>query len=399
MILQPLDYHQRVVDALMAREPRLWDWFQSDQFTDDYAREKSLALDRTAIRLGRSGNAANTQRYALADTARERLDLDANVVLYQSQDSIGVPNAMLHYIPGQITIEFSGRILELLEEDELLDLIGHETAHYKLYQEDGGHHHTAVRLLHWVLNNQDVPDVWPQTARRLSLYTEVYCDTAGYMVTGSRDAAIRSLVKTIGDFRDADAATYLQQAEAILSADASSSRGVTHPELYIRVKALANREAMDDAAFEAALHPLIEGDLSIDTLDILGQTRLEQLTRRLIDAFVMTDACVRTEMVLAHIQYFFPKYRWPFEDKRTEFIAPQTDVPTREYLAYVLLDLATCDRESFEDALGLALLLATQTKLKGAFRTVVRRELKFTTDECNKFERHGTKLLAGDACV
>jgi len=141
---------------------------------------------------------------------------------------------MLHYIPGLITVEFAGRILELLDEEELLDLLGHEIAHYKLYQDEGGRHHTAVRLIHWICRRDSCPILWRETARRLSLYTEVYCDIAGYLVTGNRDASIRGLAKTVADFKDADAKEYLKQAEAILAQEKFGSKGLSHPELYIR---------------------------------------------------------------------------------------------------------------------------------------------------------------------
>ncbi len=202
--LLPFAYHRRVADYLEKHEPELWNWFNSDEFEASFESRARLAIEKSAVRLGRTGNEANARRYVLADQVRDKLELDAEVVLYQSQDTQGSPNASLYYIPGQITIEFVGRILELLNEVELLDLIGHETAHYKLYLEDGGKHLTAVRLLHWIAAREGVADVWPETARRLSLYTEIYCDTAGYLVTGDREAAVGGLVKAIADFRDAD---------------------------------------------------------------------------------------------------------------------------------------------------------------------------------------------------
>jgi hypothetical protein len=65
----------------------------------------------------------------------------------------------------------------------------HEIAHSKLYQDEGGRHHTAVRLIHWICRRDGCPVAWLETARRLSLYTEVYCDIAGYLVTGNRDTS------------------------------------------------------------------------------------------------------------------------------------------------------------------------------------------------------------------
>jgi hypothetical protein len=396
MKLEPLGYHRRVADTLVYREKDLWGWFQSDKFADQYQREAQLRLSKSAIQLGRDANANNARRYELAEVARDKLGLAADIVLYQSQDSGGAPNAMLHYIPGQITVEFAGRVLELLDEDELLDLLGHEIAHYKLYQDDGGRHHTAVRLVHWICRREDCPSTWLETARRLSLYTEVYCDTAGYIVTGNRDVSIRGLAKIIADFKDADAKTYLAQAETILAQEKTGSQGLSHPELYIRAKAIANREALDEQAFEASLVPLIEGPLDIDALDVLGQETLEELSRSLIDLFTRPEVN-RTDAVMAHARQFFPKFRWPTKTSNTTIALPDVTPQTRDYLAYVLLDLAHCDQTRAEDALATALVIARQSGLDAAFRKIARKELKKTTDEMVKFERHGLTVLGGAA--
>ena len=396
MKLEPLTYHRRVADTLASKEKELWGWFQSDTFAEQYQREAQLRLSKSALELGRDGNANNVRRYELAEAARDKLGLAADIVLYQSQDAGGAPNAMLHYIPGQITVEFCGRVLELLDEDELLDLLGHEIAHYKLYQEEGGRHHTAVRLVHWICRRDDCPIIWLETARRLSLYTEIYCDTAGFIVTGNRDVSIRGLAKMVADFKDADAKAYLAQAETILAQEKSGSQGLSHPELYIRAKAIANRDALDAQGFEGSLVPLIEGPLDIESLDILSQESLQDLTRSLIDCFARPEAN-RTEAVMAHARHFFPKYRWPAKSAISTIVLPDTTSETRDYLAYVLLDLAHCDQAHAEDALGTALVVARQCGLDAAFRKVARKELRKTTDELAKFERHGVTVMGGVA--
>ena len=227
--LSPLAYHRRVADALASKEKELWDWFQSDKFAEQHEREARLRLDKSAIRLGRDGNANNTRRYELADTARDKLGLTADIVLYQSQNSGGAPNAMLHYIPGQITVEFVGRILELLDERGTARPA--RPRDRPLQALPGGRSALSHGRAPGSLDcpRDDCPRVWFETARRLSLYTEVYCDTAGYIVTGSRDASIRGLAKIIADFKDADAKTYLAQAETILAQEKTARRDFRIP--------------------------------------------------------------------------------------------------------------------------------------------------------------------------
>jgi hypothetical protein len=394
--LEPLAYHRRVADALASREKELWDWFRSDTFAEQYQRDAQLRLSKSAIQLGRDGNANNARRYELAEAARDKLGLAGDIMLYQSQDAGGAPNAMLHYIPGQITVVFCGRMLELLDEDELLDLLGHEIGHYKLYEEDGGRYHTATRLIHWICQRDGSPVVWRETARRLSLYTEVYCDVAGYIVTGSRDISIRCLAKTAADFKDADAKTYLKQAEAILAQEKAGSQGFTHPELYIRAKAIANRDTLDPQAFEASLVPMIEGPLDIATLDILGQAALQELTRLLID-LMASPAGNRADAVMAHARQFFADYRWPDGPAAEAAALPDMTSQTLDYLGYVLLDLAHCDQERAEDLLAAALGVAGRYGLDAAFRKIARKELKKTVDELARLERQAAAGGVADA--
>ncbi len=391
MQLVPLPYHRRLATLLAAREPALFEWFGSDALASDHAREMRISLDKSALRLGRQDNPINERRYQLAERARDALGLSEPLALYQSLDTGGPPNAYLHYIPDQITITFEGRILELLDEQEMLDLLGHEIAHFKLYREDDGRHYTTVRALHWICGRDGCPQVWHETARRLSLHTEIYCDVAGLIVTGNRDVSIRCLAKIIADFKDADAKTYLTQVEAILSADPSRSKGRSHPELHIRAKALVNRAEMDDATFEASLTPLIEGALDIEAMDLPEQVLLEEITRALIDRFARQPAC-RTDAVQAQIRQFFPRYQWPGRAKAQPAI-PALATTTRDYLAYLLLDLATADPERLDEGLALALVMAKSIGIGSTVARMARSELKRTADEVQRLEAQGEKLM------
>ena len=223
MQLQPLPYHVDVAQRLEATEPELWTWFRSDSFAEKYKTATTGDLLRTAIRLDRSG--PNERRYALAERARDALQLTEPIMLYQMQESSGAPNAYLVFTPGEIVITFVGRILELLDTDaELLDLLGHEISHYKLFAEAGGRFHAVDRLLSWLVQRDHCPPEFAETWRRNRLYTEIYCDIGGLLACGDRDATIRGLVKSIADFKDADAATYLRQAEELMAWGPGASR-------------------------------------------------------------------------------------------------------------------------------------------------------------------------------
>ena len=268
LLLEPLPYHVAVADILERVEPELWRWFRSDAYAKAYKAETDRDLLRTAIRLERSTDKSgpNERRYRLAETARDALGLSAPITLFQMQETGGVPNAFLVYVPAEILIAFSGRILELLVTDaELLDLLGHEISHYKLYAEADGRFHTTDRLLMWLMQRDNCPPEFAETWRRNRLYTEIYCDLGGLIACGDRDATIRGLVKAIADFKDADADSYLRQARELVAkgphaSDLGATRGTTHPELHVRVLAIAGAETASREDFDALLRPLIAGD-------------------------------------------------------------------------------------------------------------------------------------------
>ena len=63
---------------------------------------------------------------------KARLQLDIPVTLYQAEHSLA-NNAALYFIPGEGHVVFSGPVLTLLNADELKSVLGHELAHYHLW--------------------------------------------------------------------------------------------------------------------------------------------------------------------------------------------------------------------------------------------------------------------------
>ena len=318
MLLEPLPYHVTVADILERAEPELWRWFRSDAFTKTYKAATDKDLLRSAIRLERAtdGSGPNERRYALAEQARDALGLSVPITLFQMQDAAGAPNAFLVFTPGEIVIAFSGRILELLVTDaELLDLLGHEISHYKLFTEAEGRYHTVDRLLLWLIQRDNCPPEFLETWRRNKLYTEIYCDLGGLIACGDRDATVRGLVKAIADFKDADAESYLRQAKELLAKEPGATRGTTHPELHVRVLAIANA-GMPREEFHTLLRPLIAGKIELGGLDLLDQQRLRDLTRAVLGR-VLSDKTAASEEAVAHARQMFPDYQLPAGDRKS----------------------------------------------------------------------------------
>jgi Peptidase family M48 len=375
MLLQPLPYHVAVADHLERAESELWSWFRSDKFAEKYKTSTNDDLLRSAIRLDRIG--VHARRYMLAERARDTLGVKASVVLYQMQDSSSVPNAYLIYSPGEIKIAFAGRILELLDTHaELLDLLGHEISHYKLYTEADGRYHTVDRLLHWLIQRDQCPSEFIESWRRNRLYTEIYCDIGGLIACGDLDATIRGLVKSIADFKDADAQSYLRQAQELMTRGPGATRGTTHPELHVRVLAVAGATSTPPAEFHASLQALIAGKVELGGLDRLDQAHLGRLTRELLDR-VLADPTARSDHALAHAQQMFSDYVLPAG------LARPLSVPTAalaagaiDYLVYVLLDIGSLDGSASRGAMAVAANAADELGIGARFREIARLELK-----------------------
>ena len=377
MQLEPLAYHVAVADLLQRAEPELWKWFASDAFAEKYKIATDADLLKTAIRLDRTG--PNERRYALAEQARDKLGLSVPIKLHQMQASDGAPNACLVYTPGEIVIVFAGRILELLITDaELLDLLGHEISHYKLLDEAGGRFHIVDRLLVWLIQRDNCPAEFFETWRRNRLYTEIYCDIGGLIACGDRSATIAGLVKSIADFKDADAASYLTQARDILAlgAQAARSRGVTHPELHVRVLAIAAADQDRIEALEPLIQELISGTIELGALDLIDQQSLRSLSRKLLDR-LLGPGSAPSEEALAHARQIFHDYKPPSDD-----VAPLADETKRlsastiDYLVYLMLDFGTLDGASSRQALAVAATAADELGCGARFREIARLELK-----------------------
>jgi Zn-dependent protease with chaperone function len=133
-VLNPLPYHVELRAYLKSAERELWNWFASAQAKADYTEHLRLDLLKSTYRLEPGGHA---ELYAGLAEAKAKLELDIPVTLYQAQNSLQL-NAALFFIPGEGHIVFSGPMLNLLNAEEVKSVIGHELAHYVLWQREGG---------------------------------------------------------------------------------------------------------------------------------------------------------------------------------------------------------------------------------------------------------------------
>src|SRR5215831_20960460 len=84
-ILEPLPYHLELRDYLKSEERELWNWFASAQAKADYTENLRLELLKSTYRLDPAGH---PELYAGLDDAKQKLQIEIPVTLYQAQNSL-----------------------------------------------------------------------------------------------------------------------------------------------------------------------------------------------------------------------------------------------------------------------------------------------------------------------
>ncbi|MFT7581091.1 MAG: Zn-dependent protease with chaperone function, partial [Myxococcota bacterium] len=352
--LPPLPYHRAVCDYLQIRETSLWAWLSSPDAREKFAGTVRLQLLKATYRLDPTTHASV---YDSVEACRTALGLKVPVTVYQSQDSGAELNAMLLYAPDHAHVVLMGPVLEKLTEAEVRALLAHEIAHHILWSADTGDIFTASRVLAAMSQTSGEP-AHANTESRFSRYTELFCDRAGLVVCNDRNVVVSTLVKMSTGMADVSADAYLDQVEEVLNADkkAKSAEGLSHPETFIRARALElwdgtrTRNSDDDlaaskatAAAEAAeaIDALVRGPLDWDGLDILDQVRLDQLTQDLIRRAVTPPWVKQHEAVMAHARMFWANADLSTDTQASDSSASDTKLSAGlseavvDYLAYV----------------------------------------------------------------
>lgn len=387
--LEPLPYHFELRDYLKSRECELWGWFASARAQADYAESLRLELLKSTYRLD---PAEYPELFQNLEAAKISLGLDVPVTMYQAQNNPH-PNAVLCFLPGEAHIVFSGPVLTLLDAAELKSVLGHELAHHVLWTRDGGEFQIADRLIQAVAADPRASASHEQTARRYQLYTEIFADRGSLRVVGDIHPVVSGLVKIGTGLAQVSADGYLKQAAEIFASATPATEGLSHPESFIRARALALWEEREDAA-APAIAAMIEGAPALDDLDVLGQVRMTAHTRRLIEQ-LLRPRWFQTPAVLGHARQFFADLE-PATAPDPSALAPLrlSDAKLRDYLCYVLLDFATIDPDLDDLPLAAALCLSQQLDLDPMFEKLAAKELSRRVRDVRRLKEEAPELFA-----
>jgi len=264
---------------LQAEEPELWSWFVESSAKADAAEDSGAEVElmKTAIRLEGGPYASTT---AQARLLAARLGLEEEIIVYQSLDDDN-RNASVMTFGGKIHILFSGNMLELLEDAELRTVLLHELAHIVLWRLEDGDYRVLDAMIHR-LADESTDTAVAESARRVRLHTEVWADSVALLVLNDLPTVVTTLMKTSSGLRHVDPEAYLRQAERILAQDQTTTSAQTHPEHHLRVACLALPADAPDRNDQIAW--LVEGPDDLDTVDLLGQLRLQSLVAQVLVA-------------------------------------------------------------------------------------------------------------------
>jgi hypothetical protein len=204
---------------------------------------------------------------------------------------------------------------------------------------------------------------------------------------------ISALVKLSTGIDRVNVEAYLEQADEILENDNKSTHAVSHPETFIRAKALDlwvnNKE---EAAKE--IEKYIEPKIEFEKLNLFSQEKLQNLTYQLISIF-LKPVWSKSERIVNMAKEYFPNFiadtNLDVEDV-FEQIA-ETGNSTKKYLSYVLLDFALVDSELGNIPLGYAFELADYTKIIDEFNVIVKKELNLTVRKLKELQKEAITEL------
>lgn len=379
--LEPLAYHVGVVDHLKRHEPDVWAWASSQRARDEHLQKARDNLLRDTYRLEAGAHAGI---HAELRQAMQRLGIDAPATLYQAGSAR--MNAALVFLPGEIHIVLEGPILERLSDIERLALFGHELAHHLLWSRDDGDFLVADRILNDALGSPQASASHLETFRRYALHTELFADRGAAVAAGAMEPVVNLLIKTHTGITDPDPMAYLRQATEIDARDSGASAGATHPETFLRARALDLWWRRADE-LEAWLDRRLCGALALSSLDLAGQSRLQAMTRGFL-AFFLGDDEVRSDAVIQQVRGMFPDWS-PHEPALppSAFAAAAVDASVREYLNALMLDLALVDDEAQDAALRRAVRTAHELGSLEPMLAALRRDARLGKREIDKLKK------------
>lgn len=392
-MLQALPYHLKVRDFFKS-QTKTWDYFAKNETKEEQLRYFKTELLKNTYKFDTE---SEPELYQKIEWIKEKLELaNLPVTVYQAQYTDEL-NASIAYLQNEAHIVFSGQLIKLLDSDELTAVLAHELTHIKLFTVENGELEIADRVITAVANNISSEAVHIETARLFKLYTEIYCDRGSLLVLGHTAPVICSLVKVSTGLEKVNADSYIKQADEILSdANETITAGISHPENFIRAKAISLWHRQNEKA-EEEISKMIEGVAKLDTLDLFQQKKTETLTRLFIQLF-LKPKWFQGNITLSLARQYFADFVTNEKAVLTDDTIKgfeQLHTSVKDYFSYILLDFIFADPALEEIPAGWAFQFSEDLFLKDRFEPALKKEQKLTDKQFRQYKEKALKAYGG----
>jgi Peptidase family M48 len=374
MLLKPFPFHEKLKDYFK-NQGKTWEWFADEKIISSQNEAYKTDILKNSYRITKE---EEPRIYELLEQAKDKLGVIIPITIYQSQ-YVDMNNASIVMLDKEAHLVLSGSIMKILNDDELLALLGHELSHVLLYTFDNGNYEVANRIINAIANEGGSELYYYETARMYQLYTELFCDLGAFKVCGDINPVICTLVKVNTGLEKVSAESYLQQASEILDRIETGSEGTTHPELYIRAKSLELFKE-NEIEYYTKIADLVHGKVDLHQLNIFTKKELHETTKELID-IILKPKWTQSDHSIVLYKHYFTAYNrnsevFINEAFKVKINASKTN--TKDYFSYVMLDFAMCDTELKEPFIGLILDLSEQLGLEENLKIILKKELKLS---------------------
>lgn len=371
MDFEVFPYHKNVKEYFK-NQVKTWEFFEKIQQNKEEFEKFKLELLQNAYRFPK-----DHQLYQLLSKVLEKISINQEITFYQAQ-YLPNSNASVAISPDEAHIVFSGDILKQLNDEELLATIAHEIGHLYLLSIEDKEYEIAERIITTIANDFRAEIEYVNTARKFNLFTELFCDRISYKVTGNIDSVISALVKITTRLEEVSVASYIKQAEEILTKDVKS-KGISHPEVFIRTRAIDLFSRKEDD-FESKIINLIEDLIDIDKLDLFEQSLIYELSLSIVERFIKPN-WIQSDTILALARQYHPDIKKYVQSKSSEYflsnIQKFTD-STKDYLSYILIDFIKADKDLEDAPLYYAYIFSQEIGIVQSFEKTYKKEFKLS---------------------
>lgn len=388
MQLTPFDYHKKLT-AHFKNQQKTWEWFSKAEVQEEQLNLYKKELLKNTYRLSED---SEEKIYSLIQQAKKSLGIPQNVIIYQELNSIG-NNASVIQLGDEIHITLSGNLLKNLSEKELLSVFAHELSHILFLQLENGDFEVTNRIIRSIANDARSSTVMSETARLYQLYIELFCDKGSLYVVEDLDTVVETLVKVSAGLDRVSAKNYLKQAREIFDQEDEGTQQHSHPETFIRSRALEIIHLKED---EAQIEKMIDANWGLNRLDLFKQEELTSKTKIMLE-LMTKPKWTHTENMHAMCRNYFPSFHYSSTvviDKEIEDLFPKVDDTIREYFSYMLLDFCFADSSLEKAPIGHAFQIAEALEFDKTFKQILKKELKLTVKKLKALINEGVKQVS-----